>query len=89
MPSMQILLTGWGVGMEYYGATRTGIGSLKHVSRQVRFTVAAPKYMWTRVPLRHRWRTYRGRDELRHTWIDESVVVWCVDRVLVDFLADR
>lgn len=30
MPRMQILLDGWDSGMEYYGATRTGIGALEH-----------------------------------------------------------
>jgi hypothetical protein len=30
MPRMQILLTGWDSGMEYYGATRTGMSALRH-----------------------------------------------------------
>jgi hypothetical protein len=41
MPNMQILLTGWGSGMEYYGATRTGLGSLEHELVHIYFGTTA------------------------------------------------
>jgi aminopeptidase N len=46
MPSMQILLTGWHSGMEYYGATRTGIGSLEHELVHMYFGTSAVNETW-------------------------------------------
>jgi hypothetical protein len=46
MPNMQILLTGWGSGMEYYGATRTGIGSLEHELVHMYFGTTAVNRTW-------------------------------------------
>jgi hypothetical protein len=46
MPSMQILLTGWGSGMEYYGATRTGLGSLEHELVHMYFGTTAVNRTW-------------------------------------------
>ena len=46
MPSMQILLTGWGGGMEYYGATRTGIGALEHELVHMYFGTATVNRTW-------------------------------------------
>ena len=46
MPRMQILLTGWGSGMEYYGATRTGIGALKHELVHMYFGASVLNRAW-------------------------------------------
>ena len=45
-PTMQILLTGWGSGMEYYAATRTGIGSLEHELGHMYFGSATVNRTW-------------------------------------------
>jgi hypothetical protein len=46
MPRVQILLTHWGSGMEYYGAVRTGIGSLEHELAHMYFGVTAVNRIW-------------------------------------------
>lgn len=46
MPRMQILLTGWDGGMEYYGATRTGIGALEHELVHMYFGAATVNRTW-------------------------------------------
>lgn len=46
MPRMQILLTGWGSGMEYYGATRTGIGALEHELGHMYFGAVTVNRTW-------------------------------------------
>ncbi|MGH9025193.1 MAG: hypothetical protein ACRDWD_03610 [Acidimicrobiia bacterium] len=46
MPSMHVLLTGWSSGMEYYGATRTGIGSLEHELVHMYFGTATVNRTW-------------------------------------------
>lgn len=46
MPRMQILLTRWNSGMEYYGATRTGLGSLEHELGHMYFGVSAINRTW-------------------------------------------
>ena len=45
-PNMQILLTGWSSGMEYYGATRTGIGALEHELAHMYFGAATVNRTW-------------------------------------------
>lgn len=45
-PRMQILLTDWGSGMEYYGATRTGLGSLRHELGHMYFATTAVNRTW-------------------------------------------
>lgn len=45
-PTMQVLLTGWGSGMEYYTATRTGIGSLEHELGHMYFGAATVNRTW-------------------------------------------
>ena len=45
-PNMQVLLTGWGSGMEYYGATRTGVGSLEHELVHMYFGTATVNRTW-------------------------------------------
>jgi len=61
MPRMQILLTGWGSGMEYYGATRTGWDSLSHELAHMYFATTAVNRTW-----RDTW-----IDEAITTWWDE------------------
>lgn len=61
MPSMQILLTRWGSGMEYYGATRTGLGSLRHELGHMYFGAATVNRTW-----RDTW-----FDESAVVWWDE------------------
>ncbi|MEI2779353.1 MAG: hypothetical protein V9G19_25995 [Tetrasphaera sp.] len=46
MPRMQILLPGWNSGMEYYGATRTGVGSLRHELAHMYFATTAVGRTW-------------------------------------------
>lgn len=46
VPRLQILLTGWDSGMEYYGATRTGIGSLAHELGHMYFGTTAVNRTW-------------------------------------------
>ncbi len=46
MARMQILLTGWGSGMEYFGATRTGIGSLEHELAHMYFGASTVNRTW-------------------------------------------
>jgi hypothetical protein len=46
MPRMQILLTGWDSGMEYYGATRTGLGALRHEIAHMYFGAATVNRTW-------------------------------------------
>ncbi|MGH8956749.1 MAG: hypothetical protein ACRDVF_17235 [Microbacterium sp.] len=46
MPRLQILLTGWGSGMEYYGASRTGLGSLRHELGHMYYGVSAVNRTW-------------------------------------------
>ena len=46
MRKVQILLTGWGSGMEYFGATRTGLGSLEHELGHMYFGVTAVNRTW-------------------------------------------
>jgi hypothetical protein len=46
MPRVQILLTRWPSGMEYYGATRTGLGSLAHELGHMYFGVTAVNRTW-------------------------------------------
>jgi hypothetical protein len=46
MSRMQILLTGWAGGMEYYGATRTGIGALEHELVHMYFGAATVNRTW-------------------------------------------
>ena len=43
---MQILLTRWKSGMEYYGATRTGLGALEHELGHMYFGVTAVNRTW-------------------------------------------
>ena len=45
-PSMHILLTGWGSGMEYYGATRTGVGALEHELVHMYFATVTVNRTW-------------------------------------------
>lgn len=61
MPRMQILLTGWDSGMEYYGATRTGWDSLSHELAHMYFATTAVNRTW-----RDTW-----IDEAITTWWDE------------------
>jgi hypothetical protein len=46
VPRVQILLTRWPSGMEYYGATRTGLGSLEHELGHMYFGVTAVNRTW-------------------------------------------
>ena len=46
MPRLQVLLTSWSGGMEYYGATRTGLKSLKHELGHMYFGVTAVNRTW-------------------------------------------
>lgn len=46
MPRVRILLTKWGSGMEYYGATRTGLGSLAHELGHMDFDVTVVNRTW-------------------------------------------
>lgn len=46
MPRMQVMLTGWGSGMEYYGATRTGMGSLEHELGHMYFGATTVNRTW-------------------------------------------
>ena len=46
MPALRILLIGWGSGMEYYGATKTGIGSLEHELAHMYFGASAVNRTW-------------------------------------------
>jgi len=46
MPRMQILLTEWDSGMEYYGATHTGLGSLAHELGHMYFGTTAVNRTW-------------------------------------------
>lgn len=46
MPRMDILLTGWSSGMEYYGATRTGLGALEHELAHMYFGASAVNRTW-------------------------------------------
>ena len=46
MPNMHVLLTGWGSGMEYYGATRTGLGALEHELVHMYFGTATVNRTW-------------------------------------------
>ncbi len=46
VPRVQILLTRWPSGMEYYGATRTGLGSLEHELAHMYFGVTAVNRTW-------------------------------------------
>jgi hypothetical protein len=46
MSRMQVLLTGWAGGMEYYGATRTGIGALEHEIVHMYFGAATVNRTW-------------------------------------------
>jgi aminopeptidase N len=43
---MRILLTGWRSGMEYYGASRTGLGSLEHELGHMYFGVSTVNRTW-------------------------------------------
>jgi hypothetical protein len=79
MPTMQILLTGWGSGMEYLGATRTGIGSLRHELGHMYFGAATVNRTW-----RDTWIDesvvvwWEGHDRHRHSrplppWIQTDI----------------
>lgn len=46
MRRVQILLTEWGSGMEYFGATRTGLGALEHELGHMYFGVTAVNSTW-------------------------------------------
>ena len=46
MPRMEILLTDWESGMEYYGATRTGLWSLEHELGHMHFGVTVVNRTW-------------------------------------------
>jgi hypothetical protein len=46
VPGVQILLTEWGSGMEYFGATRTGLGSLEHELGHMYFGVSTVNRTW-------------------------------------------
>jgi aminopeptidase N len=46
MPALRILLIRWGSGMEYYGATKTGIGSLEHELAHMYFGASAVNRTW-------------------------------------------
>jgi hypothetical protein len=46
VPGVQVLLTRWPSGMEYYGATRTGLGSLEHELGHMYFGVTAVNRTW-------------------------------------------
>ena len=46
MPRMEILLTGWTSGMEYFGATHTGLGSLRHELAHMYFGVTVVNRTW-------------------------------------------
>ena len=43
---LDVLLTGWGSGMEYYGATRTGVGSLEHELGHMYFGTTTVNRTW-------------------------------------------
>lgn len=61
MRRMQILLTPWDSGMEYYGATRTGIGALRHELAHMYFGATTVNRTW-----RDTW-----IDEAAVVWWDE------------------
>jgi len=46
MSRMQIMLTGWDGGMEYFGATRTGVGALEHELVHMYFGTATLNRTW-------------------------------------------
>jgi Peptidase family M1 domain len=46
MPRMEVMLTGWAGGMEYYGATRTGVGALEHELAHMYFGTSVVNRTW-------------------------------------------
>ncbi len=46
VPQVQILLNGWDGGMEYYAATKTGLGALAHELGHMYFGVTAVNRTW-------------------------------------------
>ena len=79
VPELSILLTGWGSGMEYYGAMRTGLGSLRHELGHMYFATTAINRTW-----RDTW-----LDEAIVSWWGVHGSVDPIERSFRGHLADR
>ena len=79
VPELSIFLTGWGSGMEYYGATRTALRALGHELGHMYFATTAVNRTW-----RDTW-----LDEAIVSWGDKFSGLDPIPREFVGHLADR